>query len=156
MTWKWKVSGVIEKGNENTKSGDDYAARVYVMFEYRPERTTSYEALERRFIRTVYGKDLPGEALVYVWGNKVPMGRAFPNPDTSKAMMIAVESGQEKAGKWLTEIRNVYEDYRKYFGGEPPRISHIAIMTDTDDTGEAAEAFYDDISFVSGAGSSMR
>ena len=147
LTWKWKVSRTIEKGDETTKAGDDYAARVYVSFEYRPERTSVLEALERSVVKRVYGKELPGEALVYVWANRLPKNKAIPNPDTPKAMMIAVESGPEKTGKWLLEGRNVYEDYKTHFGGEPPRISHIGIMTDTDNTGEQAEAFYDDLIF---------
>ncbi|OGP13062.1 MAG: hypothetical protein A2052_04170 [Deltaproteobacteria bacterium GWA2_54_12] len=147
LTWKWKVSRTIEKGDETTKAGDDYAARLYVSFEHRPERTSVLEALERSVVKRVYGKELPGEALVYVWANRLPRNKAVPNPDTSRAMMIAVESGPEKAGKWFLEGRNVYEDYKKYFGGEPPRISHIGIMTDTDNTGEEAEAFYDEIVF---------
>jgi len=147
LTWKWKVSRTIGKGDETTKAGDDYAARVYVSFEYRPGHTSAMEALKRSAVKRVYGKELPGEALVYVWANRLPRNKAFPNPDTPKAMMIAVESGPEKAGKWLLEGRNVYEDYKTYFGGEPPGISHIGIMTDTDNTGEDAEAFYDDLIF---------
>jgi hypothetical protein len=57
-------------------------------------------------------------------------------------MMIAVQSGPEKTGRWLTETRNVSEDYRQAFGQEPPRAGAIAIMTDTDNTGEQATACY--------------
>lgn len=60
-------------------------------------------------------------------------------------MMIAVESGEARRGEWISEKRNVLEDYRNVFGEEPPNIQGIAIMTDTDNTGESAVAFYDDI-----------
>jgi hypothetical protein len=56
--------------------------------------------------------------------------------------MIAVESGPEKAGAWQTETRNIYEDYRRSFGEAPPRVGAVAIMTDTDNTGEDALAWY--------------
>jgi hypothetical protein len=59
--------------------------------------------------------------------------------------MIAVESGAAKAGTWVEERRNIVADYRRAFGGAPPRIGAIAIMTDTDNTGGSAEAWYDDI-----------
>lgn len=59
--------------------------------------------------------------------------------------MIAVESGSSKTGKWITEERNLYEDYKMLFGEEPSSIKAIAIMTDTDNTGESAVAYYDDI-----------
>ena len=59
--------------------------------------------------------------------------------------MIVVESGPAKLNTWITEERNVYEDYKRAFGEEPPMISGVAIMTDTDNTGESAEAYYGDI-----------
>jgi hypothetical protein len=61
-------------------------------------------------------------------------------------MMIAVESGPELAGQWVTVRRNVVDDYRKAFGEDPPQVGAIAIMTDTDNTGESATAWYGDIS----------
>ena len=61
--------------------------------------------------------------------------------------MVVVRSGGERVGAWVEEERNVYEDYRKAFGGEPPMIKGIAVMTDTDDTGESATAWYGDIVF---------
>ena len=73
------------------------------------------------------------------------MGTAVPNPYTEQVHMIVVESGPTKVNAWMTEARNVYEDYKRAFGEEPPMISGIAIMTDTDNTGESAEAYYGDI-----------
>jgi hypothetical protein len=61
--------------------------------------------------------------------------------------MIVVESGEIKLNQWVNEERNVYEDYKKAFGEESPMISGIAIMTDTDNTGESAVAYYGDIIF---------
>ena len=61
--------------------------------------------------------------------------------------MFVVESGAEKLNQWVSEKRNVYEDYKKAFGQEPPMISGVAIMTDTDNTGESATAYYGDILF---------
>ncbi len=60
-------------------------------------------------------------------------------------MIVAVESGAAKVGEWQTARRNVLEDYRKLFGAEPPAVGAIAIMTDTDNTGASAEAWYDDL-----------
>jgi hypothetical protein len=61
--------------------------------------------------------------------------------------MIVVRSGAARVGAWVEEERNVYEDYRKAFGEDPPMIKGIAVMTDTDDTGESATAYYGDIAF---------
>jgi hypothetical protein len=59
--------------------------------------------------------------------------------------LIAVQSGPERIGRWISEERNIYKDYISYFGEEPPEVAAIAIMTDTDNTGEEAIAYYADI-----------
>ena len=60
--------------------------------------------------------------------------------------MIVVESGSGHLREWRTYERNIVDDYRRAFGAEPPPISGIAIMTDTDNTGESAKAWYGNIS----------
>lgn len=129
LMWRWKVDHVLSKGDALHKNGDDYAARVYVIFP------------SWAFWKT--------KALNYVWANKLPQGEAVPNPFAKNAMMIAVESGPERTGRWTEGKRNVFEDYRRYFGGEPPKVGAIAIMTDTDNTGEDATAWYGPISIGS-------
>jgi hypothetical protein len=69
------------------------------------------------------------------------------NPYTDRVMMFVVEGGDAKLQQWVTERRNVYEDYKKAFGEEPTTISGVAIMTDTDNTNESAVAWYGDITF---------
>jgi hypothetical protein len=59
--------------------------------------------------------------------------------------MMAVESGNGKAGQWLMEERDLLADYRLLFGADPPEAEAVAIMTDTDNTGGSAEAWYGDI-----------
>ena len=125
LSWRWKVANVLAKGDANSKAGDDYAARVYVIFPhwFFPKTRT----------------------INYIWANKLPQGAVVPNPFTANAMMVAVESGEEHVGQWLLESRNVRDDYRAIFGEEPPLAGAIAIMTDTDNTGGSAAAWYDDI-----------
>ena len=81
----------------------------------------------------------------YVWDNRLPAGTMLDNAYSDRAKMIVTRSGNEKIGQWVSEEANVYEDYRKLFGVEPPAIEFIAIMTDTDNTGESAVAYFDDI-----------
>ena len=125
LTWRWKVAGTIAPGDERTKAGDDYAARVYVIFPhwFFPKTRT----------------------LNYIWANHLPRGEFLPNAYTGNAMMIAVESGPGQSGQWLTARRDIAADFRKAFGEDPPRIGAIAIMTDTDNTGASAMAWYDDL-----------
>jgi hypothetical protein len=122
LTWRWKVDRVLTKGDALTKEGDDYAARVYVVFP------------SIFFWKT--------RAITYIWANKLPRGSVIANPYSENSVMIAVESGPERTGKWITERRNVYEDYQRVFRADPPKAGAIAIMTDTDNTGEETTAWY--------------
>ncbi|MDD5758991.1 MAG: DUF3047 domain-containing protein [Desulfobulbaceae bacterium] len=122
LTWQWQIEDVLDKGDATKKSGDDYAARVYVVFP------SSF------FWRT--------RALNYIWDNRLPKETVIVNAYTKNAMMIVVESGAGQKGKWVTEERNIREDYLLAFGEPPPAVGAIAIMTDTDDTGESARAWY--------------
>ncbi|MDE1889013.1 MAG: DUF3047 domain-containing protein [Planctomycetota bacterium] len=85
------------------------------------------------------------KSINYIWATKLPKGKYTPSPYSSRSIMVAVESGSKIIGKWVTERRNVYEDFKLLFGKEPPPVGGVAIMTDTDNTGESAIAYYDDI-----------
>lgn len=125
LTWRWKIAGIINSGDSRTKAGDDYAARIYVVFPhwFFPKTKT----------------------LNYIWANRLPQGAVQANAYTGNAMMIAVESGDGKAGEWVTERRDIVADFRRAFGEAPPKVGAIAVMTDTDNTGAAARAWYGDI-----------
>jgi hypothetical protein len=147
LSWRWRIGGVVKGGDARTKAGDDYAARVYVIFRYDPEGRSRIERLRRMAAKAVYGAEPPGQAINYIWAGRLTRGAYLPNPYTDDAMMLAVESGPRLAGRWVAEERNVYEDYKMVFGGEPPLVAGVVVMTDSDNTGGEAEACYDDIVF---------
>jgi hypothetical protein len=99
--------------------------------------------------RLFTGNQLPYAGVMYIWGSKTPKDGTAVNKYTSRIKIIAVESGREKLGQWLTESRNVEEDYRKLFGEEPGRIVSVGIMTEADQAGRSLEAYYGDIAFRS-------
>lgn len=147
VQWQWKVANLLKKGDVSRKAGDDYPARIYITFEYSSDRVGLFDKAKYEAIRLLYGRYPPIGAINYIWESKAPVGTIVPNPFTDRAMMIVVESGASRLNRWLVEERNVFEDYQKAFGEEPPMISGIAIMTDTDNTGESATAYYGDIVF---------
>jgi hypothetical protein len=146
VRWRWKVANLLQKSDIRRKAGDDYPARLYITFEYEPEKVSSGRRAQYRLGRLIFG-DIPIAALNYVWDGKAPAGTIVDNAYTDFAKMIVVRSGAQALGAWVEEERNVYEDYKKAFGGEPPMIKGVAIMTDTDDTRESATAYYGDIVF---------
>lgn len=95
------------------------------------------------------------QALNYIWANRLPKGTFIASPYAADSKMIAVESGNGKAGQWVTEERDMLADYRTLFGTDPPDAEAIAIMTDTDNSGGVAEAWYGDIFFAT-TGNSFR
>jgi hypothetical protein len=125
LSWSWKVAHTLKREDIKKKSGNDFAARVYVIFP-----------------RTFFWRM---RAINYVWAAKMPKGSEAPSPHAANSAIVAVESGDELAGKWVSEERNVYEDYKRIFGEEPPQIGGVAIMTDTDDTQDEVSAWYGDI-----------
>ena len=131
LRWSWKVAGTVKGGDERSKQGDDYAARLYVVFK------------GKYFWQT--------KAINYIWANRLAKGGSVQNAFTANARMIAVESGNEKAGQWLSEERDLLADYRALFGEDPQRADAIAIMTDTDNTGGTAEAWYGGITLSTGS-----
>ena len=145
LEWRWKVSNVLAKGNPKSKAGDDYPARIYLTFKYDPARVSAWQRTKYSFAKTLYGTYPPHAGINYIWESKLPVGTVVPNAYTDRLRMIVVESGAAKLNQWQSYRRNVYEDYKQAFGEEPPTVSGIAIMTDTDNTGETATAFYGDI-----------
>jgi len=147
IQWQWKVSNVLKGGDVAKKEGDDYPARMYVTFQYDSQKVGLFGKAKYEAAKLIYGQYPPLGAINYIWESRAPVGTAVPNPYTDQVHMIVVESGSTKLNTWITEERNVYEDYKRAFGQDPPMISGVAIMTDTDNTGESAEAYYGDIVF---------
>jgi len=148
LEWRWKVSNVVAASDFTHKRGDDYAARVYVLFDYPVERLPFGERIKIRFARTLYGPDLPAAAIAYVWGTAQPAGATGPNPYTDRTHMIVVESGAARAGEWVGVRRDVAADFEAAFGEPAPRIVGIAVSADTDNTGEAVTAWFGDLRFI--------
>jgi hypothetical protein len=151
LRWRWKVTGLIQKTDVTRKGGDDYPARLYITFQYDSSKLGVFERAKYELARILYGDYPPLAALNYIWANREPKGTVVPNAYSDRARMIIVENGTSSVNTWVTEERNLLEDYRLAFGDSPeaiPMISGVAVMTDTDDTGESASALFGDIVFA--------
>ena len=143
LRWKWKVSNVYSKGNAKEKMGDDYPVRIYVMFEYDPKSAGFWESALYESAKLFYGEYPPHSSLNYIWANKNYSEKIIPNSYTEKAQMILLQKGKTNVGKWMVENVNILKDYRKAFGEEPPKKASLAIMSDSDNTGESTTAWID-------------
>ena len=147
VRWRWKVENVLRHSDVSRKDGDDYPARLYITFAYDPDKVSLGKKLKFKTGQAIFG-DIPIAALNYIWDTKTPIGTIVENAYTDFAQMVVVESGMQKVGRWVSEERNIYEDYKQAFGEEPPLMNGVAIMTDTDNTKEQATAYYGDIQFA--------
>jgi DUF3047 family protein len=128
LNWSWMTESLLLGNDEKKKSGDDYVARIYVVAKTGP------------FFFNL-------KALNYVWSSHNPEGSDWANAFTSKAWIVTIRSGGEKTGQWIHEKRDVRKDFSKYFDMDIDSINAVAIMTDTDNSGQQATAFYGDIYF---------
>ena len=146
VRWQWKVENLLATSDATRKDGDDYPARLYITFEYDPDKVSVGKKLKYKAGQVLFG-DIPIGAINYVWERKALVGSVIDNAYTDFVKMVVVESGPQKLGRWIDEERNIYQDYKKAFGEEPPMINGVAIMSDTDNTKERATAYYGDITF---------
>lgn len=155
VRWRWKIDNLLQKSDATRKDGDDYPARLYITFEYDPDKVNFSKKLKFKAGQVLFG-DIPIGAISYVWETKAPVGAVIDNAYTDFVKMIVVESGPQKIGLWADESRNIYEDYKQAFGEEPPMINGVAIMSDTDNTKEQVTAYYGDIVFQKSVKASSR
>jgi hypothetical protein len=147
LRWRWKAGSIVKAGDVRTRGGDDYPARIYVMFDYPLEKLPFSERMKIQLARTLHDPNLPAATLCYVWDAKAPAGTMVPSSYTDRVRMVVVESGAGRVNQWLAFERNVAADFRAAFGEEPPSISAVAVASDTDNTGESVTAWFGDISF---------
>lgn len=129
LNWRWRIDNRLAELNEQSKSGDDYSARLYVVVSGG-----------WAFWKT--------KAINYVWSRTSPKGSIWPNAFAGKsAMMIALRSNADKTHTWYQEKRNILQDLKARFGTDIRYIDAVALMTDTDNAQGDAVAYYGDIFF---------
>jgi hypothetical protein len=129
LQWSWKVVELPRGADARKKATDDEAAQIYVTFPRFPS------AVRSRIIG-------------YIWDTTAPAGSMFKSQKAGLVTYVVVRSGETELGKWLTESRNVCQDYKKIFGEDPDeKIEALSIGIDSDDTRSRAEAYFGEILF---------
>ncbi len=128
LNWSWRVENTYTDLNPKSKQGDDYPARVYVVYK---------------------GGFLPWQALSlnYVWANQKEPDEFWPNPFTDSAMMIPVHSGEDGLGQWQHYKKDIREDFRRMFSKDITKIHGVAVMADSDNAMQKAVSYFGDIHF---------
>lgn len=124
LTWKWKVITLPVGGDFRKPATDDQAAQLFVAFS-------------------------KSKAIVYVWSSTVPKGLmqgTTPAPFTT-VKLVVMRSGPLEKAKWVHERRNVYRDYKKFFGSEPPTVYAMRLQINSQHTETSAESYFADLAF---------
>ena len=122
LRWRWRAQQLPEGASE--KGQNDTGGAVYVTF----------------------GSDWLGrpKSIKYTYSSSLPVGTIV---SFGPLKVIVVDSAVEPPqGEWQTVQRNVVNDYRQVFGGEPPdRPVSITISGDSDSTKDTSKVDIDDI-----------
>lgn len=130
LRWCWRVSTTYPGLDETTKGGDDYPARVYVA------RKTGILPFQVQSVN-------------YVWSNTQQAGTAWPNAFTDRAQLLALQGGDDRVGEWVAEVRDVRQDFARLFDARPSTVNGIALMSDGDNAGGDATAWFARLGFSS-------
>ena len=128
LEWTWKAGVLPTNADCRKKSADDQAAQLYVVWPRFPEAVRS-------------------QIIGYIWDTTAPVGTVVKSEKTGTVTYIVVRSGTADLGKWLTERRNVAEDYRKIYGSAPDNPGVISLAIDSDDTSSSAANIFGPILF---------
>ena len=129
LEWQWKVLALPPRGNARKGETDDEAAQLYVVFPRFPT------AVRSRIIG-------------YIWDSTEPAGQTFGSAKVGTVTFIVVRSGDAELGRWITETRNVYEDYKRIYREEPGEsVGAVTLSINSQNTGSRAEAAFGEILF---------
>lgn len=148
LCWRWRIDAPVAAANLRTKSGDDYAARVYVAFDIPDAAMNGGTRFKLRIARRLFGAAVPDAAINYVWDNRNPVGTSVKSAFTDRAHLIVAETGAERAGRWVSERADVAADFASAFGKVPHQPTQIAVAVDTDNTRSLARGAFADLHFV--------
>jgi hypothetical protein len=126
ITFAWRVEKLPENADFRNKETDDQAAQLYIVF----------------------GKfQLFANIIGYIWGNKAPRFTTGISPAWNRTRIIVLQSGSEKLGTWVTETRNIHEDYKTLFGKDPGKANLITLYINSQHTKSRAESYFGKIYF---------
>jgi len=155
LAWRWRVEQFVQGADLRTRAGDDGAAKICVFFDLPTSRLPLIERTRLALARSTIGEDVPSEALCYVWDATQPKGTWLVNAYTRRMRMAVIESGASVArgNGWVTEQRNLLDDYERAFGDEAgglvPDVVAVVISADADNTLGHGVAYFADVALKS-------
>ncbi len=155
LTWRWRVDQSPPPVAPDAKGRDDRPAAVHVIFAGADDGAGPLTGLRRWLRGTMVHGAFTGRSLTYMWGGTLPAGTRLPNPYLPGDGWIIVRRGPETPnGAWRTETIDPAADYRALFGSPAPRLTHLALSADTEDSGGCAVSMIEPPHVVPASGGS--
>ncbi|CAK4033705.1 Hypothetical predicted protein [Lecanosticta acicola] len=106
-SWRWKFDSIPSRLREDTAMSHDYLS---IAFEFESGRDITYHPS---------------------W--ELPLEHGYWCPQatwTDREYHVVIRSGTDYLGEWLSEERNLYDDYAKYIGNArmPKRITRVWLI----------------------------
>jgi hypothetical protein len=149
IAWEWRVMQLIEGADNTNRDAEDSPVRLLLFFDGDHHGLPLRDRAALDLAEIASGLPPPYATLMYIWENRQPVGTVIDSSYTGQVKMIVAGSGANMLGGWKRFQRNYVEDYRHAFGHAPGRLIGVGILTDSDNTGAAVEAFYGDIRLLS-------
>ena len=146
LSWRWKVAQDIPAASTTEQSKEDSPLRVMVAFDGDVSKLPFKDRVSAKAAQSISGQALPYATLMYIWGEKVAVDSMTTSSRSARIRMLAVSADGQGLGRWQSYSRNLVDDFKRAFGEEPGKVISIQVMTDTDNTGADAQAYYGDIS----------
>jgi hypothetical protein len=121
LRWHWRVDEAVPGADLRTPAVDDSPARFFVVFG----RGGVFSSTRMLF---------------YSWGGSDEIGDHWTYRDDGNVRVMVLRNEASPTGVWLVERRDLRADYLLTFGEEPPPVTGVGFMIDTDQTGASASA----------------
>jgi hypothetical protein len=152
LAFSWKVDGLPAGADLRDAQAEDSPVRVVLAFGGDRTRLSPRAHRMSELSRLITGEELPYATLSYVWSAQDPLETVINHPRTDRIRKLVVASGEANLGRWQDYQRDVHADFVRAFGEEPGPLLAIALMTDTDNTQTALQAWYGALLLELGAG----
>ena len=147
LQFSWRVRDVPGRADVAAAEHDDCPARLILAFGGDDVRLPLRDRLFFEQVELFTGQRLPFATLMYVWdGGRHEAESVHRNHRSARIQYLTVESGAQRAGRWLHYQRDVVADYHRVFGEAPGPITGVGVLTDADALKGEMEAWYGDIS----------
>jgi hypothetical protein len=108
IAWEWKIDALPSTMAENAVLSHDYMSLAVEFSD--------------------------GRDITYYWSAELDVGTGYwcPLPTwKDREFHVVIRSGKQDLGSWLSEERNLYEDYLRYIGAPPSRIVRVWLIANS-------------------------